>query len=92
MQLLDFIDGILELAGIDDSPTFTRSKLVNRTEEIQALVSAGMFLDQEYLVTKIMTLLGDKELVKDSLDKIATDDIQRLSYGDGEENNSPEDE
>lgn len=92
MQLLDFIDGILELAGIDDSPTFTRSKLVNRTEEIQALVSAGMFLDQEYLVTKIMTLLGDKELVQDSLDKIATDDIQRLSYGDGEENNSPEDE
>lgn len=84
MQLLDFIDGILALAGIDDAPTFTRSKLVNRTEEIQALVSAGMFLDQDYVVEKIMTLLGDKDKVQDSLDKIATDDIERLTYGNEE--------
>lgn len=85
MQVLDFIDGILELAGVDDSATFTRSKLVNRAEEIQALVSAGMYLEQDYVVEKIMTLLGDKDLVNDSLKKIASDDIQRLTGGTGEE-------
>lgn len=86
MQVLDFIDGILELAGIDDEATFTRSKLVNRTEEIQALVSAGMYLEQDYVVEKIMTLLGDKDRVQDSLDKINEDDMQRLSFGDGGNN------
>lgn len=81
MQLLDFIDGILELAGIDDYATFTRSKLVNRTEEIQSIVAAGMYLDQDYVVEKIMTLLGDKDQVDDALEQIATDNIQRLSGG-----------
>lgn len=92
MQVLDFIDGILELAGIDDEATFTRSKLVNRTEEIQALVSAGMYLEQDYVVEKIMTLLGDKDRVQDSLNKINEDDMQRLSFGDGEEGNPQEGE
>lgn len=86
MQVLDFIDGILELAGIDDEATFTRSKLVNRTEEIQALVSAGMYLEQDYVVEKIMTLLGDKDRVQDSLNKINEDDMQRLSFGEGGSN------
>ena len=81
MQLLDFIDGILELAGIDDFATFTRSKLVNRTEEIQALVSAALYLDQDYLTEKIMTLLGDKDAVEDALKKIDDDNINRLSRG-----------
>lgn len=89
MQLLDFIDGILALAGIDDSATFTRSKLVNRTEEIQALMSTAMIMDSEYLVEKIMTLLGDKERVQDVLNKIDSDDIQRLSYGEEEGETTP---
>ena len=81
MQLLEFIDGILELAGIEDNATFTRSKLVNRTEEIQALVSAALYLDQDYLTEKIMTLLGDKDAVQDALNKIDEDNINRLSRG-----------
>lgn len=88
MQLLDFIEGILEIAGIDDQPTFTRSKLVNRTEEIQALMSTAMIMDSDYLVEKIMTLLGDQNLVDDVLEKKAADDIKRLSYG--EEKTEPE--
>lgn len=91
MQLLDFVDGILELAGIDDSATFTRSKLVNRTEEIQALVTAGTYLEQDYIVEKIMTLLGDKDLVQDSLQKLAADDMARLSnIGVGNEEGNEE--
>lgn len=91
MQLLDFVDGILALAGIDDSATFTRSKLVNRTEEIQALVTAGTYLEQDYVVEKIMTLLGDKDLVQDSLQKLAADDMARLSnIGVGNEEGNEE--
>ena len=85
MQLLDFIDGILALAQIDDSPTFTRSKLVNRTEEVQALVSAGLFLEPEYITEKVMTLFGDKEQVADALDKLDGADYQRLSGGEATE-------
>lgn len=93
MQLLDFIDGILELAGIDDSATFTRSKLVNRTEEVQALVSAGLYLEPEYIAEKIMTLYGDKDQIEDSLDSIDAANMQRLSGGrETEENPEGEEE
>lgn len=84
MQLLDFIDGILSLAGIDDSATFTRSQIVNRTEMIQSLMTASMVLDSEYLTEKIMTLMGDKDKVDEVLGRIQTDNIKRLNY-DGEE-------
>ena len=87
MQILDFLEGILRIIGLEDTPTFTRSKLVNRTEEIQALVSAGMYLDQEYITEKIMTLLGDKDAVEDALKKIASDDLERLSRGQEQEEN-----
>lgn len=87
MQVLDFLEGILRIIGMEDTPTFTRSKLVNRTEEIQSLVTAGMYLDSEYVTEKIMTLLGDKDAVEDALKRIASDDLNRLSRGQEQEDN-----
>lgn len=37
-----FIKGLLDLVGIEDNPTYKRSKLVNMTEETAMVLSAGL--------------------------------------------------
>ena len=57
--VIEFIEGILRLAGIEDEPTFTRSTIVNTQEEVNTVVAAAQYLTDEYVTEKILTLLGD---------------------------------
>lgn len=59
--VLDFIKGILAVAGIDDNPTFTRSYLINRNEEIQSLIQAAEWLDGDYITEKLLSIFGDAD-------------------------------
>jgi SPP1 family phage portal protein len=78
----DFLDGILEIAGIqDEEPTFTRSKLVNTQEEVQTIVAAAQFLDSEYVTKKILDTLGDGDQAEEILKRMAADELGRLSEG-----------
>lgn len=79
--IVDFIDGILAVAGIEDTPTFTRSRLVNVQEEVQTIVSAASYLDDDYVTRKIMTILGDGDQVDEVLERMAADDMERFSEG-----------
>ena len=63
----EFIQGILAVAGVEDEPTYTRSTIVNQSEEIQNLVVAGEFLPGDYVTERILTLLGDGDKVKEVL-------------------------
>jgi hypothetical protein len=83
----EFVDGILALAGIDDEPTFTRSRIVNVTEEIQTIVSAGTYLESSYVTEKILTLLGDADKAEDMIKQMDADDIRPLGEENGEEDN-----
>lgn len=56
-----FILNLLELIGIDDKPTYTRSKIVNRNEEIQIVLQSAEYLPDEYITKKILTILGDAD-------------------------------
>lgn len=77
--VLDFINGILELAGIEDTPTFTRSKIVNVSDEIQTISAAATHLPDDYVTRKILTLLGDGDQADDLIDEMSNDDIERLN-------------
>jgi SPP1 family phage portal protein len=83
----EFVDGILALAGIDDEPTFTRSRIVNVTEEIQTIVSAGTYLESSYVTEKILTLLGDADKAEDMIKQMDADNIRPLGEENGEEDN-----
>ena len=76
--VLDFIDGILELAGIDDDPTFTRSMIVNTQEEIGIVIQSAMYLSDDYVTEKILTLLGDGDKLQDILDEQVDENMERL--------------
>lgn len=65
----DFIQGILELAGIEDEPTYTRSQMSNQSELLEMVMQAAEYLDDEYVTTKILTLLGDADKAKEVLQR-----------------------
>ena len=66
-QVTEFINGILKLAGIDDEPTYTRSQMSNQSETLEMVLQAAEYLDDEYVTTKILTLLGDADKVQEVL-------------------------
>ena len=64
--VIEFVQKILELAGIDDKVTFTRSKVVNKSDEINTLLAAQAYLDDETIVEQVCQILG----IADKTDEI----------------------
>ena len=86
-----FLKGILALAGIDDIPVFSRSMIVNSQEEIQLVLQSAPYTDEEYVTTKVMTLLGDADLVETVLKRRAADELEREQMAvETEEEEEPE--
>ena len=87
----EFVKGILAIAGIDDEPSFTRSVIVNSQEEIQLVTQSAMFLEEDYVVRKILTLLGDGDLADDVLKKRAANELERAQMEQSEAETSEDD-
>lgn len=94
----EFVQGILKVVGIEDEPTFTRSKLVNVSEEVQTVLQAASALDEEYVTRKILTLLGDGDQADEILERMEADELQRggvtgaADDGEEDEEGLPDDE
>jgi hypothetical protein len=91
-QIREFLDGILAIVGIDDVPTFTRDMITNTTEMIQTLTQAAMYLSEDYITEKIMTLLGDKDRIEEVKTEQMADDINRMPVTNPEEEKGEIDE
>jgi SPP1 family phage portal protein len=76
-QVIKFIKGILEVAGIEDDPSFTRSRLVNVNESISSVLQAGEYLDEQYMTEKILNILGDGDKAEEILGKMESDELDR---------------
>ena len=76
--IISFVQKILELAGIDDTVTFTRSKIVNKSEEINMLLAAQAYLDDETLVEQVCTILGIGDKVDEILRKRQREEQSRF--------------
>lgn len=60
----DFIQKILELAGIDDTPTFVWNRVVNQSEQTQTLLMAQNYLPAETIIKHLPFLTPEEaELV-----------------------------
>ena len=88
--IIEFIKGILTVAGIEDTPTFTRSYLVNQNEEIQSIVSAAQFLSEDYVTEKLLAIYGDADKAKEMIRQMDADEIDRGFLN--EENEDEEEE
>lgn len=84
-QVIQFINGILEIAGIDDEPSFTRSKLVNVNESVGTVLQASEVLDDEYVTEKVLNLLGDGDMVDEILERMEADELEMGGIDEGYE-------
>lgn len=77
-QILEFIQGILAVAGIDDEVSFTRSQIVNQSEMVTVLIQAAPYLSQEYVTRKMLDVLGDGDQADDILSEMYETDMNRM--------------
>ena len=76
--VIEFVDRILSLAGIDDKVSFVRSKIVNTNEEIQNTIVSAQYLGSEYVTKRILTLMGDPDKFDEVMAKIIAEDAARF--------------
>lgn len=76
--VIEFLQGILDIAGIEDSPTFSRSYVVNKQEDIQTVTTAASYLTDDYITKKVLTILGDADLIDDVLGEKDAEDVERI--------------
>jgi hypothetical protein len=89
--VIAFIQGLLAVAGVDGKPTFTRSQVTNRKEEVELVLSSAEYLDDEYITRKILTILGDGDAIDEVLRRKAAEDSARYSVEEqmgGEDENA----
>ena len=80
----EFVNGILALAGIEDEPTYTRSQMSNQSETLEMVLQCAEYLDDEYVTTKILTLLGDADKAQEVLKRKDAEAADRYKQQEAE--------
>lgn len=89
MCVSDFIDSLLKLVGIEDSPTFKRTKVVNMMEETTMVLSAADYIDSETILKHLPFLSPDE--IEDIMKAKEKEEMERfeqektLRFGEQEE-------
>jgi len=97
-EITDFIHRLLVVAGVEDEPTYTRSIIVNKAEEVSIVLGSATFTDDDYVTEKVLTILGDKDKIEEVKKNKAATAMQRMTggtpeeQGQGQEQASPENE
>lgn len=77
MCVSDFIDHILKLINIEDSPTFKRTKVVNMAEETQMILQSANYLDSETILKHLPFLSPDE--IKDIMERKQAEEMDRFN-------------
>ena len=81
----DAITKILELAGVEDTLSYSRSVIVNKNEEIGIVLQASEYLPEKYVTEKILTILGDADRLDEIMEEKETDEAEMYAEEEGEE-------
>ena len=88
----DFIGKLLELLGIDDTPSFQWNRIANQLEETQMVLTAATYLDDEAVLRHLPWLTPEE--VDEILERKDAEDMERLDVVDtgGRENEESDSE
>ena len=86
--VIEFIQKILELAGVEDDPTFKRSTIINQSEETTMVLSAAQYLDDETILNHLPFISTDE--VQDILDRRTKEESNRFINDEQEEDENGE--
>lgn len=73
--VIDFLQMLFKIVGIDDEPSFVRSKVTNQLEQTQMVLLAANYLDDETILSKLPWLT--QEEVSEILKRKAAEAIER---------------
>lgn len=91
--IIDFIQEILRLANIEDTPTFTRSAIVNVQESVTVLLSSAQYLPEDYVTQKLLDLFGDSDRAEEIMKDMDVESMNRFRKEEkSEETNEEESE
>lgn len=76
----DFIEDLLYLKGIEDTPTYKRSVIRNTLEETQMIMSASSILDTETIIKKLPFIMPDE--IEDVLNRINAEEYELNEEGE----------
>ena len=74
--VLDFLEELFKLVGIEDNPTFKRSRIVNQLEETQMILAAAPYLDDETILKHLPFLTPEE--VEGIIKRKAEEDLDRM--------------
>ena len=77
-SVTEFILGLLAAAGIDDEPSYTRSRIINRSEETQMILMGADYYDDEYITKKLLTINGDADQFDALMERKAAEEMERV--------------
>lgn len=73
--VIDFLQALFKIVGIEDVPSFTRSKVTNQLEQTQMVLLAANYLDDEAILNKLPWLT--QEEVAEILKRRSAEEIDR---------------
>ena len=71
-----FIKQLLHLINVEDTPKFTRSRIINQQEETQMVLSCAQYLDTKTILTHLPFLSNDE--IEPILDALTRDESDRF--------------
>lgn len=80
-QIIEFIQQILALMGIEDTPIFKRNRISNQKEQTDMILSASEYLDEETILSKLPFISVDE--VADILLKKRQESEDRFDEDEG---------
>lgn len=89
-QIIEFLSRVGTVVGIEDTPTFTRSMLINVNESITTLMQVAPLLTEDYVITKILELYGDGDKAEYIINQRIADELSRFNMGNNQVENESE--
>ena len=84
-QICEFVQQILALIGIDDTPVFKRNKISNEKEQVEMVMMEANYLDDETILRKLPNISPDE--VANILSRKDAESQSRFVREDEEDNN-----
>lgn len=76
----EFLEKVLMVAGItDEKATFTRSMMLNKSEEIDSVMKSATNLPSDYVTRKVLNILGDGDMADEIVKQMQAEELERMS-------------
>ena len=90
-NVIEFIQGLLAVLDIEDDPSFTRSKIVNQSEEVDKVLAAAQYLDDEFIIKRLCSIFGCPDEAEGIIKRRDAEETRRFDPMDVDEGGDDDD-